>query len=151
MTRPNKDDTCATDVSCKSESRELMRNTAFRLGAPSTMAERIKTVNLELGMPTVAQASARLKSELQVARQQQTTVLKLIHGYGSSGVGGDLRIALQSLLDQMRQRGEIRDCIFGEDWRRSDDHAWELVKRFPSLKDDRDFGSGNKGITIVVV
>jgi len=115
------------------------------------MADKIKTVNLEFGMPTVDEATARLKRELQAARQQHTKVLKLIHGYGSSGVGGDLRIALQSLLRQMRDRGEIRDCIYGENWRKSDEHAWALVKRFPHLKDDQDFARSNKGITIVVL
>src|SRR5215469_5408843 len=100
----------------------------------------VKAVNLEDGCPTVAQASARLKSELEIARQSRLPVLKIIHGYGSSGVGGDLRIALQSMLRQMEARGEIRGCIYGEHWRKSDQRAWELVKRYPQLKDDRDFG-----------
>jgi hypothetical protein len=115
------------------------------------METSIKTVNLEHGMPSVAQAQARLTSELHVARQGRVTVLKIIHGYGSSGVGGDLRIALQSTLRQMQQSGQIRDCIFGENWRKSDDRAWELLKRFPELKDDSDFGRQNRGITIVVL
>ena len=111
----------------------------------------LKTVNLEDGLPTIAQASSRLRSELQLARQSRTYALKVIHGYGSSGVGGDLRIALQSLLRQMEDRGEIRSCIYGENWRKADERSWELVKRYPQLKDDRDFGAGNKGITIVVL
>jgi len=115
------------------------------------MATVLNTVNLEDGLPTIAQASARLKSELQAARKNRTYALKIIHGYGSSGVGGDLRIALQSLLRQMEQHGEIRSCIFGENWRKADERAWELVKRYPQLKDDRDFGRCNKGITIIVL
>ena len=100
-------------------------------------------------MPTVAEARIRLRTELQLARRYGTTILKLIHGYGSTGVGGDLRIALQASLCQMAARGEIRDCIYGENWRKSDDRAWDLVKRFPALKDDCDFGKQNRGITIV--
>lgn len=102
-------------------------------------------------MPSVAQAQTRLSSELQIARQNRVSILKVIHGYGSSGVGGDLRIALQSSLRQMKQCGQVRDCIFGENWRKSDDRAWELLKQFPELKDDRDFGRQNRGITIVVL
>jgi hypothetical protein len=115
------------------------------------MADNLKTVNLEDGLPTVAQARARLMSELQQARQSGVRILKLIHGYGSSGVGGELRIALQSLLRQMADRNEICECIFGEDWSKSDERAWTIVKRFPQLKQDRDFGKKNKGITIVVL
>jgi len=115
------------------------------------MSKIVKVVNLEDGMPSIAQARARLTSELQLARQSGVTILKLIHGYGSSGVGGDLRIALQSTLRQMEQSKQIRNCIYGENWRKSDERSWELLKRFPELKDERDFGRQNRGITIVVL
>lgn len=102
-------------------------------------------------MPTVAEARIRLSNELLLARRSGAAIVKFIHGYGSTGIGGDLRIALQASLRQMAERGEIRDCIYGENWRKSDDRAWDLVQRFPALKDDRDFGKQNRGITIVVL
>jgi hypothetical protein len=55
----------------------------------------LRTVNLEEGLPSVEQARTRLVSEITSARSAGTRLLKVIHGYGSSGVGGDLRIALQ--------------------------------------------------------
>ena len=100
-------------------------------------------------MPSIPEARARLTRELHAARVSGLTLLKIIHGYGSSGVGGDLRIALQATLRQMQQRGELRECIFGEDWRASDERTWALMKRFPELKNDRDLGRRNLGITIV--
>jgi len=115
------------------------------------MGFSVELVNLELGKPSIPQAQARLTAEIRAARARGTTVLKIIHGYGSSGVGGDLRIALQASLQQMREGGEIRECIYGENWRRSDATTWELVKRFPELKNDSDFGRGNRGITVVVL
>lgn len=102
-------------------------------------------------MPTVEQARTRLASELRSARQHGVVILKLIHGYGSTGVGGDLRIAIQSTLRQMADKSEIRACIFGENWRTSDEHAWALLKRLPELKEDRDLGRGNRGITLVLL
>ena len=111
----------------------------------------IKTVILKEGMPSVEQARARLQTELSTARQTGVKILKVIHGYGSSGVGGDLRIALQSTLRQMSQKHEICDCIYGENWRTSDERSWELLKRMPELKNDGDLGKGNKGVTIVVL
>ncbi len=115
------------------------------------MGANIQTANLENGMPTVPQALARLSTELQKAKAGNVKALKIVHGYGSSSVGGDLRISLQSTLRQMVERGEINACIFGENWRRGDEAAWNLVKRFPSMKEDPDFGRGNKGITVVVL
>lgn len=115
------------------------------------MKSILKTVNLEVGMPTVPQARARLTSEIQSARQASFSALKIVHGYGSSGVGGDLRIALQATLAQMTEARQVNGYIFGENWRKSDDRSWTLLKRFPELKYDSDFGKGNKGITIVIL
>ena len=114
------------------------------------MATAVKTVILKEGMPSVEQARARLSSEIQAAKVAGVRVLKLVHGYGSSGVGGDLRIALQATLRQMANAGEIRDCIYGENWRTSDERSWRLLKQIPQLKSDSDLGKGNKGITIVI-
>jgi hypothetical protein len=115
------------------------------------MAVTIKTVILKEGMPSVEQARARLRGEIQIAQQTGVKVLKLVHGYGSSGVGGDLRIALQSTLRQMVSAREIRECIYGENWRTSDERTWDALKRMPELKSDSDLGKGNKGITIVLL
>jgi len=115
------------------------------------VAVSIKTVVAKEGMPSIEQARARLETELRSARQSGVKVLKLVHGYGSTGVGGDLRIALQSTLKQMANRHEIDDCIYGENWRTSDERTWELLKRMPELKNDSDLGKGNKGITLVVL
>ena len=115
------------------------------------MAAIIKTVILKEGMPSVEQARARLHGEIRSAQQSGVKVLKLVHGYGSTGKGGDLRIALQSTLRQMAATREIRDCIYGENWRKSDERSWELLKRMPELKTDSDLGKGNKGITVVLL
>jgi Smr domain len=115
------------------------------------MSAIIKTVILKDGMPSVEQARARLSSEIHVARQSGIKILKVVHGYGSTGVGGDLRFALQSTLRQMAAKKEIRDCIYGENWRKSDERTWELLKQMPELKADSDLGRGNKGITLVVL
>jgi len=50
--------------------------------------DTIKVVNLEEGMPQVEEARLRMQYELQLAKKQGYTAVKLIHGYGSSGAGG---------------------------------------------------------------
>jgi hypothetical protein len=115
------------------------------------MTLAIKTVVMKEGMPSVEQARARLHGEIQFAQQSKIKVLKLVHGYGSTGVGGDLRIALQASLQKMIDQRQIRDCIYGENWRTSDERSWELLKRMPELKSDTDLGRGNRGITLVML
>ena len=78
-------------------------------------------------------------------------MLKLIHGYGSSGQGGDIRIAVQKRLVEMSQSAQIRGCIFGENWSKSDESSWKLLQSHPELKADSALGRGNRGITIVVL
>jgi DNA-nicking Smr family endonuclease len=115
------------------------------------MGATIKTVILKEGMPSVEQARARLAGEINAAQQGGVKVLKIVHGYGSTGVGGDLRFALQATLRQMITRKEIRDCIYGENWRTGDERTWNLLKQMPELKSDTDLGKGNKGMTVVLL
>ena len=111
----------------------------------------IKIIDLEEGMPTVDEARLLLQHQLQVARKQGYAAVKLIHGYGSSGVGGSLRIELQKELHRMAASGGVRSFIAGEDWRLSDEKSWEMLKRYPEWKQDCDLGKGNKGISIVLL
>ena len=99
----------------------------------------------------MAEALQRLARELVHARQTGCGAVKLIHGYGSTGAGGDIRVAVQKLLTEMVSRTEIRACIFGEDWAKSDEHAWALINARPEMKQDHDLGRRNLGITIVVL
>jgi len=111
----------------------------------------MKTVNLKSDMPQVHEALQRLDRELALARQEKTKLLKLVHGYGSTGAGGDIRIAVQKRLLEMAQNGQILGCIFGENWSKSDEAAWKLLQSHPELKSDSDLGRRNLGITIVLL
>jgi adenosylmethionine-8-amino-7-oxononanoate aminotransferase len=111
----------------------------------------MQTVNLKSDMPSVREALQRLDREISLARQEKATFLKLIHGYGSKGAGGEIRLALQKRLVEMAQSGEIRACIFGENWSRSDETAWKLLQSYPDLKNDSDLGRRNRGITVVIL
>jgi adenosylmethionine-8-amino-7-oxononanoate aminotransferase len=102
-------------------------------------------------MPLVREALQRLERELAVARQEKTTLLKLVHGYGSTGEGGDIRIAVQKRLVEMVQNGQICTCIFGENWSKSDEVAWKLLQSHADLKRDSDLDRRNRGITIVLL
>jgi adenosylmethionine-8-amino-7-oxononanoate aminotransferase len=102
-------------------------------------------------MPPVHEALQRLDRELALARQENAKLLKLVHGYGSSGAGGDIRLAVQKRLVEIVQSGQIRGCIFGENWSKSDETAWKLLQSHPELKSDSDLGRRNRGITIVVL
>ena len=102
-------------------------------------------------MPLVREALQRLDRALSRARQEKTTLLKIVHGYGSTGEGGEIREAVQKSLVEMKQNGKIRVCIFGENWAKSDEATWKLLQSHAELKSDSDLGRRNRGITIVLL
>lgn len=102
-------------------------------------------------MPTVEQARLRMQYELHQARKDGCVAVKLIHGYGSSGVGGILRLELQKELRKAARQGAIRALIPGEDWRISNESTWDLLKRYPEWKQDADLGRNNRGISMVAL
>ncbi|MGH9498720.1 MAG: hypothetical protein ACRD3L_06210 [Terriglobales bacterium] len=109
----------------------------------------MRTVNLKVDKPPVNQALMQMERELARARSEGCDFVKFIHGYGSTGEGGEIRLAVQKQLLEMSARGEIRSVIFGENWSKSDERAWAIVSARKELKQDRDLGKGNRGITIV--
>lgn len=113
--------------------------------------QRLKLVNLEDGMPTVPAALSRLNDLLRGARAEGWAVMKIIHGYGSSGAGGALRQSLQAALSQKASTGEIRAWIAGEDWRVSNQDAWDIINALPELRNDADLGRNNRGISIILL
>ena len=102
-------------------------------------------------MPTVAQARLRMEHELAKARNEGFVAVRLVHGYGSSGAGGVLRLELQKDLRQAVQQARIRALVPGENWRISDETAWELLKKYPEWKQDIDLGRNNRGISLVLL
>lgn len=110
-----------------------------------------KTVNLENGLPSVEEAIARLGYELSAAKAHNIRVLKIIHGYGSSGFGGSIKTAVQRFLAQKQRSGAIAAYVKGEDFSPFSEAARRITGAVPSLTRDRDFARGNDGITVVLL
>jgi hypothetical protein len=51
----------------------------------------------------------------------------------------------------MVENNQIRGCIFGENWSKSDEQTWKLLQSHAELKNDSDLGRRNRGITIVLL
>lgn len=109
----------------------------------------LKVINLEEAFPTVEQARQKMLRELDNARRSGHKGVKLIHGYGSTGAGGEIRLAVGRALQEMKKRGELSCVIYGENFAISDSDTWRLAKQFPALKNDCDLNRKNRGITVV--
>ncbi len=110
-----------------------------------------KTVNLEQGLPFVDEAIRRLESVLAEAKVTGVTVLTVIHGYGSSGRGGRIKEEYRKILVYKRDRGEIRDSIPGELFKRRDSRTKSWLQRLPGLAANKNLDKGNRGITLIII
>ena len=112
---------------------------------------QIKIVNLEEGRPSVADALVRLQLELRLTRGTSIKALKLIHGFGSTGRGGKLRLAVRRHLDTQRGRGYLRFYIPGERLSIFDEETRRALDLCPALRNDTDLERHNNGITLVIL
>ena len=108
-------------------------------------------VNLEAGMPTVATAQSLLSQSLRTAKANGTRLVKLIHGYGSTGKGGAIRSAVRRELEERQRQGQILCYIPGDEFSPFYENARQAVYKYPELTKDRDYTRTNQGITIVVL
>ncbi len=110
-----------------------------------------RTVNLERGRPTVEMALRRLDLEMNQAQTGKVRVLTLIHGYGSSGKGGSIRVECRKILDYMVQQKKLNYSIHGEDFNRRSGAGKALLRRFPELEQTCGSDFTNPGVTIAVL
>ena len=102
-------------------------------------------------MPLVEETVSRMKMGIQEMRVSRVKIVKLIHGYGSTGLGGKIRIGVRNELADMKRRKLIKDYIPGEDFGPVDVASRNLVEQDRNVPRDSDWGRMNHGITIVVL
>ena len=112
---------------------------------------KLREVNLEAGKPLVDQAMKRLTFEIGHTRSMGCTVLKIIHGYGSSGTGGKIRTASLKYLTQLKSKGEIQDYIPGEAFSIFEEATRRAFSRCGDLRRDSDLDRYNNGVTFIVL
>ncbi|MGI5839848.1 MAG: Smr/MutS family protein [bacterium] len=110
-----------------------------------------KVVDLEAGRPTAEVALQRLNSAIFEARRARIKYLKIIHGYGSSGVGGKIKAEVTVALRGKKVRNEIKAFIPGGDWSLSNADTQDILAKYPVLRRDSDLNRQNSGISIVVL
>lgn len=110
---------------------------------------RVRTINIESGMPTVEEGRGRLERKLDDARQRGVRVVRVIHGWGSSGKGGQLRSACRALLHRELKAKRLRAVVHGENYSRTTGAGRELMARYSELRRSERTDAKNPGITMV--
>ena len=109
----------------------------------------IKTINIKKNYPPADVAVALLEIEIEANKKGNVGALKVIHGYGSHGVGGEIKRQLTKRLAELKKHGKILDYISGEKFGDAEKSSEFILKNYPSLIIDSDLRLYNSGITLV--
>lgn len=110
---------------------------------------RLRTFNVEAGFPTLDEARKLVIAEIKTAKREGMCVLKIIHGYGSSGKGGKLNFGLRKSFVLRKKEGVIREFIAGEDFSIFNPTVLNLIEAVPELRSDPDLNATNEGVTVL--
>lgn len=109
----------------------------------------VRTYNVEAGMPVLEEARRLVMGEIKRARRDKVRVLKIIHGYGSSGKGGMLCIGLRKSFGLRKKEGVIKDFFPGEDFSIFNQTVLTMLEAVPELRGDPDMNATNEGVTVL--
>ena len=107
------------------------------------------TFNVEASYPALEEARRLVIDEIKAARRRGAKVLKIIHGYGSSGTGGVLCTGLRKSFRLRKKEGVIKDFLAGEDFTIFNHITLSLLEAMPELRGDPDLNATNEGVTVL--
>jgi hypothetical protein len=107
------------------------------------------TFNVESSFPTLDEARRLVIDEIKSAKRKGFRVLKIIHGYGSSGKGGAHCTGLRKSFGLRKKEGVIKDFLAGEEFSIFNNATLNLLEAVPELRGDSDLDATNEGVTIL--
>ena len=108
-------------------------------------------MNLKEFMPTVSQALAMIELEIKACKLEGIKVIKIIHGYGSNGVGGAIKRALPLWAKRQKQKGVITEFIKGEQWLQENPVIDKIKAICPYVIGDIELYHANAGVSVVLI
>lgn len=110
---------------------------------------RIATLNLKEDLPSVDEAMFKLERNLLSLKRQRVLVVRIVHGWGSSGTGGRIKVACHGRLAVKQRQKSIRGYLPGDDYSDRTNAGRALLSAYPSLWDSLRTDTENPGITFV--
>jgi hypothetical protein len=108
-------------------------------------------VDVKTGMPPSDWACAAVREFLPTVTAKGGGVVRIVHGYGSTGTGGKIRTELRSLLGALVEAKQVTAWIAGEEWCSGRVDAADFLEVVPQLRAHPDLRWRNPGVTFVLV
>ena len=109
----------------------------------------VRAFNVEADFPSLDEARRLVIAEIRKAKRERVRVLKVIHGYGSSGKGGKLCVGLRKSFVLRKQEGTIKDFFPGESFSIFNPAVLQMLDAVPELRGDPDLDATNEGVTVL--
>lgn len=110
---------------------------------------KYRVLNIEMDLPTLDEARRQMAEEIRRSKKEGVRVLKVIHGYGSSGKGGALGVGLRKSFGLRKQEGIIKDFVPGESFSIFNPITLGMLEMVPELRNDPDLEQANLGMTLL--
>jgi len=111
-------------------------------------SNKVAELNLEYGSPTIPVAIQNMKNALTTYKGKGYKAVIVIHGYGSTGVGGGIKEAVKKCLNDNSLRGIVRMFVGGENWVNNKKSMLDICKGLESYQ--RRIAD-NDGVTVVIL
>jgi len=112
---------------------------------------RVLYIDVKSDMQTCLMAVAQLEIEIDSCKLGGFNTLKVIHGYGSHGVGGAIKKEIHNRLKQLKSQNKIKDYIPCEKWTPNNPKRKMAIEHCDELLADSDLRILNSGVTIVMI
>lgn len=111
----------------------------------------LREVNLKYDMPTATEAIKRVTYQIRNGKSQGCTVIKFIHGYGSTGKGGRIRTEVRRYLENEVAMHRVQLIITGESFSIFDENTRRAFMACDALRRDEDLERHNNGVSFVLL
>ena len=110
---------------------------------------KILEINIKENNPPPDVAMSELWLEIERSAFSETEVIKVIHGYGSHGKGGEIKKAVTQLLTDLLKQKKIKGFVPGEHFGAEAIEKFEISKKYPQLLIQSDITVRNSGLTLI--
>lgn len=111
----------------------------------------MRLIDLKDNVYSVEYALAIVEIEIENARREGLTALKVLHGYGSHGRGGAIMLNLRRQLRLWKKSGFVVNYFGGDKWDLFDKDSQKILMQDKNIVGDEDLGRANPGITIIQI
>ena len=112
---------------------------------------KLITIDIKSEHQTVAEAIAQFLVEVDAYKKGGFKVMKIIHGYGSHGVGGAIKVAFLKKCQDLKNKKIIEDFVCCDKWTDKNVVRKIAINYCPDLLADSELYHLNAGCSIIIL